>query len=252
LKKYFILIVAALVGCGGGGDSKTTIAASVNVVDPAKGTGNPYYPMRENTQIVYQVSPVTSKWDPDSQRLDIVERGTLANQQTLQYSLYRCGDKPYFVTTYNTGALTASAPIPAGWKQSLLDSFFTSSTGISYLGEGLNAYGVVTPGEAKLSMSPVAGEIINEVSTVTSGCLKNDILSANYHWQYRTIEHLDTWRGYTDVWRTGLIEFDNGGKPAVYNYYFARGIGMVSFVWGNPLDTKTNTSPGYEYYAVPQ
>ena len=258
---FLCLPCLLLTSCGEGGGGLSTspslIAAPFN---PATGTGSAYYPMVPGTQIVYQVSPVTSLWNPATQSLTIQTRGAVADSQslqslqTLQYSVNYCADfggTPLFASTYNNGALNAAAPFVAA--QALQDTLFTSTNRIDYIGEAGNPEDEVQPGEAKITMQPVAGEIIDEYSAVTPGCGRHTVLNPAYHWQYRTIEHLAGWRGYSDVWHTGLIEFNGGSTPAaVYNYWFARGIGMVSFVGGNPLDAATNLAAGYEYYAVPQ
>jgi hypothetical protein len=242
-----------LASCGEGGGAPTSPSIIAAPFNPANGTGSAYYPMLPGTQIVYQVSPVTSLWNSATHSLAIQTRGTVVNAQTLQYSLNYCvdfGGTPLFASTYNSGVLNAAAPFVAA--QALQDTLFTSANQIDYIGEGENPDGEVQPGEAKITMQPVVGEIIDANSAVTPGCGNRTLLNAAYHWRYQTIEHLANWRGYADVWHTGLIEFNGGSTPsAVYNYWFARGIGMVSFVWGNPLDAATNLANGYEYYAVP-
>jgi hypothetical protein len=229
MKALFSLIAVFLTACGGGN------------ADSA------YYPMVPGTGIVYQVSAITSVWDSTQQTLDIQSSGPVQNQQTLEYSRHTCESiGSMFVSTYRLGA-NPVPDVPTDLTQSLEDAPFDVG-GIWYMGEGVNnMLMAVTPGEAKITIAPVVGEVIDTSSRVTKSCTDDTVLIPAYHWRYRTIEHLDTWRGYSDVWHTGLIEFNNG-TPATYNYVFAKGIGMVAFWYGNVWNADGTVS-GLEYFS---
>ncbi len=241
--KFSILIFIFLTACGGGSSSNNVElnTSSFGVISNyLKGTGNPYDQMIPGSQITYKTYPITTSWDNNTQALTIVKQFAYDSVQTLQYSTTSCNGHEYFVTHYNWGIPTSPQPVPPYYVGSLVDTVFISSNGISYIGEGLNGGGNVTPGEAKISMNPIVGETINEYSTVSSQCINTSFKSYSYHWQYKTIEHFDSWMGFKDVWRTGLVEYNGDGfPPNYYNYYFALNYGMIAFLFQN-----TSTYPG--------
>lgn len=244
-----LFLSGLLVACGGGSETVDPPASAFALAQPfsaANGTGSSYYPMVPGTQRVYNVQPASSSWNAQTQALTIGSTSASLGYNTMQYSASYCADfgsTPLFLTTYNGGNLTAL--LPPSPANGLQDTVFTNADGVQYIGEALNPSGEVMPGEAKITMHPVVGEVIDVYSRVTAGCGSSDVLNAAYHWQYRTIEHLDSWNGFSDVWHTGLIEFNDpaGGIPsASYNYWFARGLGMVGFVWNNPGAVKSESS----------
>lgn len=239
MKILALLLSMLLVSCGGGNPIVSSVQATA--IDQSSA----YYPMQDGTGIVYDVVEVTSRWHADTQDLVIERRGPVLNQQTLQYSRHDCAALgAMMVSTYRLGA---NPPRLVDLTQSLQDTFF-SIGGIRYIGEGINnLLNMVTPGEAKITLYPVAGEVIPGASVVTQSCTDSSVLSAHYAWRYRTIEHLDNWRGHKDVWRTGLIELDTG---AVYNYAFSHDVGMVAFWFGN-VRNADGTVGGLEYFSQP-
>lgn len=105
-------------------------------------------------------------------------------------------------------------------------------TGIWYLGEYTNFQQLlIVPGEAKLPVSPVGGEHIDCISNVIQG----GAVVYQDHWTYQTIGHFAQLEQFTDCWWTCLIEYSAAGAiQTVYNYVFARGIGMIQFWYIKP------------------
>ena len=197
--------------------------------------------------MVYEIREFIGQWNPQTQEIEITSRGPVLYPANIRYSVNKCallGDAPLFVSYYGDGNIV--------WSQTLQDAVFTSSNGIKYVGEAVSELGhVATPGEAKITMNPIVGEAIEESSTIRQSCADGSIINRGYHWRYQTSAHYDNWRGYRDVFVTGLIEFNPGGTPAVYNYAFARDVGLIAF-WYGLLDANGNVSQRYEFFSPPE
>ena len=244
----------------------------------SQGTGYPYYPLTSGTSITYQVFVITGTWHPTEGKLDVNSR-TYVNSQTIYYyySLGTCpsffGQGPLFLKYYTVGGPVTPSPTPIP-SQSLQDGGWVSSNGITYIGEAINNLGpgngnVEIPFIGLLTKNPVAGEIMNETTTVYSAC-DNPTVIEYLPWSYRTIEHLAQWGDFADVWRTGLWERNTsatdgnhqpipGAKDRVYNFIFQNGVGMVNFWYGKLQSDNTlyydpsnvyDLNNGYEYYAI--
>jgi hypothetical protein len=228
-----LLFAVLLTGCGG---SDAAIQAKAGA----------YYEQAAGTGIVYEVREITSKWNAETQELAIVTRGPVINQQTLNYSRNYCealGEMR--VSTYQIGV---NPPLVVDLSQSLQDAAFKIG-GVSYIGEGVNQFGnVINPGEAKITASPIAGEVINGSSVVMADCKSKTVIDYAYAWKYRTVAHYDNWRGHSDVWHTGLVE--TKGPLATYNYTFSKGVGMVAFWYGNKWNADGSVN-GLEYFSHP-
>jgi hypothetical protein len=171
------------------------------------------------------------------------------------------GSNPLLAQMYERG-LNAGNPQNGGLYDTL-----GMANGAWYFGEvGDPLHGlIVTPGEPKLPYYPVGGEhyeIDSQVANSQSGRTINYVM----HTGFWTVGHYARWGAFNDCWRTTLIEYrpkgDGGaGTPytlfdpsvglyvsAVYNYVYARGLGIVDEWWGTP-DSRGNIS-GNEMYAI--
>lgn len=102
-----------------------------------------------------------------------------------------------------------------------------------YIGEIGWMNGLFYPPLAKLSLAPYVGEIIApEGWSVDLKSAEPKKIHYPKYFTYKTLQHYDKWGPWNDVWRTALVEHDKEGDYGrnVYNYFFARGLGLVQFL----------------------
>lgn len=199
-----------------------------------------YSYMPNNLGIEYLVFDITGVWDEETAQLSI-------STQSPPIKTILIAPEPYNCPAFSGTLMQWKKPngIPLG---SLKNGVMVSSNGTYYLGEGINENNnFIYPYEALLTYAPVAGETIEEVSRVFAGCADNTVIIPAFYWKYRTIGHYDQWGDFSDVWRTGLHEYTS---KHVYNYVFAKNIGMVDF-WHGSVDENNNVV-GTRFYAVMQ
>jgi len=214
------------------------------------GTNHPYYPLNTGDSITYNVYNITGQWYNPTKELWVYTR-SYVGQETVTFSTKTCptffGSANLFSESYN-----GTYPIKEGGA---------TVGGISYIGEAINHLGhVMVPFEAKITISPQAGQVIPPTLTTTytgqNVCNTPPAASPTVqsYWTYRTIAWYPYWGIFPDVWRTGLHECGviadctpTAGQ-AVYNYAFMRGVGIVDFWYGTLGQNQEVT--GKEYYAV--
>lgn len=213
-------------------------------------TNHPYYPLTTGESITYNVYDITGYWSNPTKELWVHTR-SYVGQEYVTYGVATCptffGSAQLFTESYN-----GTYPLKEGGA---------TVGGKSYLGEAVNHLGqVMIPFEAKITISPQAGEVIPPTLTTTytgqNVCNNPPAASPTVqsYWTYRTIGWYQNWGVFPDVWRTGLHECGvianctpTAGQT-VYNYAFMRGVGMVDF-WYGVLDANRNVI-GQEYYAI--
>lgn len=189
------------------------------------------------SRIEYRVFDITGEWSEAGYTLSINSQTRRDNNIAVTPESYSC---PAFSGT------KMQWENPVGNKtRSLKNGPGVSSNDIYYIGEGINENdNFIYPYEAILTYNPIAGEVIEQRSKVFTSCLDNTVIVPSFHWKYKTIAHYETWGGFADVWRTGLHEITSNH---VYNYIFAKDIGMVDF-WHGSID-KYNNVKGVRYFA---
>lgn len=225
-----------------------SLLAAISTIPAQAQTGHPYWPMNNNQPILYSVFEITGTWNEAQMRLSISSRKAHANSpQTITTTNATCpkffGQGPLFKETYTPGG------------GNLHEGGGVTSGGLSYIGEAINAdQNVTIPFLAKITFNPVAGQTISGPSMIYKSCNDTRLqYTQPFHWKYRTIEHLNNWGKFNDVWLTGLREYgfnlSTTSDDMVYNYVFQRGKGMVNF-WYGTLDPTGTKVTGYEYYAI--
>jgi len=197
---------------------------------PAQANGVTNYPYMPNKQsIEYLVFDITGVWDENTSQLSITTQSAPLKTLTISPEPYNC---PAF-----SGTLMQWTKENGTSAGSLKNGVMVSSSGTYYLGEAItenNSF--IYPYEAILTYNPIAGETIEEVSRVFASCYDNTVVIPAIYWKYKTIAHYKVWGGFSDVWRTGLREYTSNH---VYNYVFAKNIGMVDF-WHGSIDENNN------------
>lgn len=237
MKKLCILPALLLAACGGGSDTPSASPVSISSPTPMPAhTGLPYYEMTEGTHQTFTIQNISAAhWD-DAKHLLVVDAmhpGTVSGGKYLveQYSTNTCASFPgqvFYVNSYsfnNTGLPYSGAP---NLGASLQDGFFYDQAGSRFLGEAIN--GLVSPtGEPIIAADPIAGQHIHQVQTwygpvnnTSGGCGGAQVYETGFQTDYYTVQHLDTWGGFTDVWITSLIETPVSGTPTYYEFVYAR------------------------------
>ncbi len=205
-------------------------------------TTHPYVPMPDGG-IDYIVREITGTWHPENGYLDVLTRNPIDNQRI-----------SWSTVNTNFGNLTASyrhpqevPDLPVVWNSTLKDGMCVLPDGRHYFGEFGNWQDVyVTPAECKITLNPVAGETVDQVSSVFQGDASQTILYQT-HWIYRTLAFVPKWgpiippAGKKMV-RTSLHEVDG---QMVYNYIYLEGVGMVA-VWYGQLAVDGVSVVGFE------
>jgi len=217
------------------------------------GTQCSYWPSRESSWIKYQVFRIGAYWSPTTRQLSV---------------LWRIPDCRVVFVEIMWLQSPAVAPVryfkekfivPGGgqWDgQEIGNIIATTDSGAEYIGEIGNLEGglVISPPEPKLMLRPCGGEDLqtfHRALDARSGKLRSWV----FFTKYRTIKHCTTWGGFNDVVWTSLEEagYPYGNTISVYNYAFARGIGLVNFWYCAPfteIPSHPSISHGWEFYAV--
>lgn len=212
--------------------------------------------MTPGSSITYQVGTIAGQFVPSTWQLQVMTPPVPSTTYPIQTitcfstNAFTNGMANLYQEVTTVGTVCA-ASAPPDLSESLVEGWF-APTSNWYLGEYSNlGQTACNPGEAKMLMNPQGGEQIDIHSTVTSG---GQVVSNNFHWTYQTIGHYAAWAGIPDCWWTCLVEWQANGHPnAVYNYVFARGIGMINFWWIRGLTQQPNgnwTGTGFEELAI--
>lgn len=201
-------------------------------------TDYPHFP--QDNILEYLVFSMTGVWQPVTMELSILTQSQFPNNMIITPVPYK---SPAFIGT--AMQWSTSSGIVGG---SLKNGVAVSNNGKYYMGEGVNELDhVIYPPEALLTATPIATEIIDMHSRILKSPWDNTVIIPDFHWRYRTIAHYDTWGHHTDCWRTALWEYSSS---FVYNYVFARDVGMVDFWYGNL--SADNQVTGMRLYYLPE
>lgn len=212
-------------------------------------TYHPYNPQRSGTGITYQIFTITGIWHDDTFAMDVTSRSFL-NLQRIAYSQISLSDffgyLPLFAGYQH---LMDVEDTPINMSGTLVDGVGYSN-GEYYIGEASSNQNVVhIPFIAKLAFNPYPGQTISPTSKIYNSINKSYLF--DFHWTYKTIMKLDQWGAFSDVWRTGLKEYNPSNPSApgcVYNYCFMRNVGLIDLWYGQMQPD--GSIVGYEYYAV--
>lgn len=253
MKKFVIALLFSLTACGSG-NSTTPVVST--------GTGLPYYPMTAGTYQTFTIGAINAAhWAANTKELiiDAVVSGTVQGHKYLveQYSQTTCpasfGDKPFYVNAYSFNDTGLSQATP-DLSNALEDGFFTSSTGVAFLGEALNPSVHGDIGEPIISSNPVAGEHIHTHEVLMGLCGNNVPTGQTLDTDYYTVRHVDDWNGFKDAWITTLIERPDT-DPTYYEFIYAASTpsqfgGLVGeWCWNAKQD---HYSCGNLYTAIPK
>lgn len=254
-----LLALVLITGCGG---SPRDVAFHPSLPQQQESapatTGHPYYPLTEGTYAAYSIRQI-ARAHFDYTAYEIIvdeyrqEPSPHGSHLIMQYSqgsaCVAAKVQPYYMIEWAFTNSSAPLSSPIKIPQTLGDVKAVSSSGIPYIGEAVQAdWGTEDHPEPLITMNPVAGERIFELTTVRSCADANVIREEDFGLEYTTVRHHETWQGFSDVWQTSLIELHQGAQPIYYNFFFARNIGLVGFsCWTISPDY---LSCGNEYTAV--
>ena len=211
-------------------------------------TGCEYWPAREGSWIKYDVNTIWARWDEESSQISVIQRTPHAKHMIE----IKWMDHPRMEARYFNELFSSPPALTDG--SGLGNMVAAMKNGVPYVGENgrpdRNFF--VVPPEPKIPVIPQGGESLVTRHTVFDGRLGRFNVFPMWT-RYRTVAHYDTWGGFSDVWRTGLEESPTKriNATSVYNYAFAKGIGLVNFWYCAPYSPDTNgISEGYEYYAT--
>jgi hypothetical protein len=209
-------------------------------------TSHPYNPIVPGSAATYQIYAVDCGWDASTLNLWVLNR-TYSHTQKTSYSLHNLpsfwGYLPLYVGYQHA---TDSPAEPINWMSTLTDGVAYAG-GEYYIGEAVNNAGIVhLPFIAKLAYNPFPGQTIDQVSKVYDKQTKAFV--ADFHWMYKTIAHRPVWGAFTDCWHTGLVEYNQAGPAAIYNYIHMRDVGLVDLWYG--VFQPDGSIRGHEYYRV--
>ncbi len=183
-------------------------------------------------------------------RIDIYSTTPLSNSP--QYTEFNhnaksqsFGNLPFY-TTYNfdNGAPNLVLDSKAFWT-----SFGVAWDGqqmMPYIGEVRNHLGnFVIPPEPQLPKFPHEGQILDVHSSVYVSESDPTVAVPDYHTSLYVLAHVDLWKGrWEDCWVTVLTEH-TGSTKVVYEYVFAKNIGIVD-LWFGTMNNEGQIT-GYEY-----
>lgn len=207
-------------------------------------TGYPYNPMILGSEITYARYSICGYWNDAAMELSVLQR-EFVDYVTIKHGTYQCQDCFGDAVLYRSIFPDCNSLVDGG---SIVD-------GIKYIGEARNDHGqVMTPFIAKLAQEPYEGQVIQTCSIIRAGCGFCDKIIDNHCWKYQTLEYYLYWGDFVDCWRTGLKETGSSSANwqdviSVYNYVYAKWIGLVHF-WFGTTDANGQIENGYEFYAI--
>lgn len=236
-----------------------TIIASLLLAIPCMaedGTSCAYWPARESSWIRYQVFRIGAYWHRDgpasARQLSVVWR-------EYSYDVFvqiQWVDSPstFPVKSFDEKFMRDIDYPKVGER--LGNIVFSSVDGRQYIGEmgSVGSGFIVVPPEPKIPIVPAGGEALHTYHRVMypegTNTRASDLIT-----RYYTIGHPMKWGHHIDCWWTSLeeVEPSTGATRAIYNYVFARGIGLVNFWYCAPyseIPGYPNMSFGWEAYAV--
>jgi hypothetical protein len=195
-----------------------------------------YFPMKVGSSIEYKCFAINGVYHPDTMCIDAYIQNIPPINVRITSTIV---STPLFAGFYQYWHSPETPDSPPLLKNGLGNGF--SYKDKIYVGESMNELGqIMIPPEPLLVYRPVAGEEIVGSSNLYKAYDWGEKIGVG-NWRYKTIAHYDTWGAFNDVWRTALSENDY----YVYNYVFAKGIGMVDFYQLN-----IQTGIGREWYAI--
>ena len=198
-----------------------------------------YYPLTPG-YIDYYVYLMKGKWTEGNMFLDVIDPPVLSPVNAYQ----RC-------TRIVKGGLTAFVWGPGGVKCTAINPLATLYTGpsIDGIGERINnVHGgmVQTPGIMLLQAAHNIGTVVNGTSEVIdTDPATGEHSSFNFPWVNKTLSKGAWGPTWPDTIRTSLKELGGG---QVYNYVFAKDIGIVNF-WYGAAPGPDGVVNGYQFYA---
>jgi hypothetical protein len=217
-------------------------------------TGQPYDPRHEGQWVTYQRYNMGATWNPDTKQLSIAWRNVDSANPVITVKYTNAVPCPsitpnqlYQSPRYAGTIADANLGVPIGALYDAIGTYQAYGYCIGEVGDPLHGL-TVTPAEPKLPFN-ISGsehyEIDCQVADSRSGRTVNYIM----HTSFWTIGHYANWGPYNDCWRTTLVEYNGANIQSIYNYVFARGIGLIDFWWGGAPDVQGNVA-GTEMYAT--
>ena len=200
---------------------------------------HPYWPLIPGSWIDYQVFEIEGVADRNTGAIGITKRTPVANSP--QRITIAQGELPYMRAQcyHNPGT-----PVPTDQKSRLYEVAYNHN-GIDYIGE-CGASNLQIPPIPVFRESGPRFDVTSGITSYNADGTVNPIplktLSTS-HW----VHGRGAWGQWTDTIRCHLLE-DNpqGYNDAVYNYIFARGVGLVDFWFGVLNDA--GVIQGTQYY----
>lgn len=215
---------------------------------------NAYWPARDGSWVQYAIVRVLLHWNPANRMLSV-----LARYPTGKVSTIRIRQIESQAVKPPTFSLDIDKD-PVGGKPVTLSEtqFYVPERGQWMLGEvgRIDDETVAVPPEPELPVDPQGWhELQSRVGPLTMAYrgLDKGVLSQVYFTRFATIGNFPDWGGFKDVWWTSLEEIKPDGRTnnAVYNYAFARGIGLVDLWYSNEMAFDTNSMAwGWEFWAI--
>ena len=214
---------------------------------------NAYWPARDGSLTRYAVVRVLLHWNPQTRMLSVLARYPTARVSNVRVKwLDGQAVKQGFNLEFD---FTVPLNVPFALSET---QFYVPERGQWMLGEvgRVNDGAVSVPPEPYLPANPQGWHDLQTMVgplTMAYRGLDKGVLSEVYFTRFATIGNYADWGGFKDVWWTSLEEIKPDGRTtnAVYNYAFARGIGLVDLWYSNEMAFDANGMAwGWEYFAV--
>lgn len=198
-----------------------------------------YWPLTPNSWAEYNYFTFgAGRYNPTTMGIEIDKAPVLTDQfrrtcvavQHIQYpGIAICDTRPGVV------------PLP-DWSnvdKVLFQGLYNGPGNPQYIGESGNDQDIGWIPECEITTSPITGEVLTGTCTgnmwdKTTGAVQ----SSAVNWKYKTIgpgpgvNGVYWWPQYPDQIMTALIERPEQSAGWVYNYIFARNVGLINFWWG--------------------